>query len=352
MWGAERSVASQVGNYGDAPAPSPRRRGEVCRTQVPFCGRLVSRVPEADDWSVTVADDQLARIGPEIDAWDREDASSASALDDRLPDCASEALALLEALRPIIPIAIKLGAGQAPGTDAAEDAWWAASVALARRDLLAQQAAGTDHGLAADSLRLLDRIDSMVGEWSDDWEEIARRCVDELVEAGRRGRQRGQQLREQRQDVEPQSHLNVAWLLRHPTDHYLRSATKTVADPECRALIENQIARLTPNYRELCDLDWTTEEAVTDVICEMQVLDTAPGGWKKPVTAVVTTPIKGNTSLDEQIAVRLVEDTNAPFNGTLVSFLVGEQWLTCARELEDGTLLPLDGTRRCAVPSL
>lgn len=259
---------------------------------------------------------------------------------------------LLEALRPIISIAIKLGAGQAPGTDAAEDAMWAAVVALARRDVLAQQSAGTDHGLAGDSLRLLDRIDSMVGEWSDDWDELACRCVDELVDAGRRGRQRGQELREQRQDVDPESHFNIAWLLRHPTDHYLRWATRTVADTECRALIEKQIARVALNYQDLCGLDWTTEEAVANVICEMQVLDTSPGSWKKPVTAVVTTSIKGNTSLDDQIAVRLVEDPNAPFNGTLVSFLAGERWLTCARELKDGTLLPLDGTRRRAVPSI
>jgi hypothetical protein len=106
------------------------------------------------------------------------------------------------------------------------------------------------------------------------------------------------------------------------------------------------------SYQDLCSLDWTTEEAVANVICELQVLDTSPGSWKNPVTAIVTTPIKGNTSLDERIAVRLVEDTNAPFNGTLVSFLAGERWLTCGRELEDGTLLPLDGTRRYAVPRL
>jgi hypothetical protein len=203
---------------------------------------------------VTVADDQLARIGPELDAWDREDASSAPGLDDRLPHCAREGLALLEALRPIIPIAIRLGAGQAPGNDAAEDASWTASVALARRDLLAQQSARTDHGLAGDSLRLLDRIDSMVGEWSDDWEELARRRVDELVDAARRGKQRGQQLRGQRQDVEPQSRFNVAWLLRHPTDHYLRLAMRTVNDSQCRARIENQIARVAPNDEELCGL--------------------------------------------------------------------------------------------------
>jgi hypothetical protein len=301
---------------------------------------------------VTVADDQLARIGPELDAWHREDATSGSALNDRLPHCARDALALLEALRPILTSAIRLGAGQAPGADAAEDASWAAAVALARRDLLAQQNAGSDRGLAGDSLQLLARIDSMVGEWSDDWEELARRRVEGLVDAGRLGRQRGQQLREQREDVEPQSDFNIAWLLRHPTDHYLRFATRTVADSECCTLIEKQIARVALNYQELCDLDWTRQEAAASVICEMQILDATPGGWTKPVTAIVSTPIKGNTRVDEQIAIRLVEDPNGPFNGTLVSFLAGERWLTCARELEDGTLLPLDGTRRCAVPSL
>jgi hypothetical protein len=117
-------------------------------------------------------------------------------------------------------------------------------------------------------------------------------------------------------------------------------------------LIEAQLAKLTPSYQQLCGLDWTAEEAVADVICEMHVLGTSPGRWKEPVSAVVTAPIKGNTSLDEQIAVRLAEDPDGPFNGTLVSLLDGERWLICARELEDGTLLPLDGTRRRAMPSL
>ena len=90
---------------------------------------------------------------------------------------------------------------------------------------------------------------------------------------------------------------------------------------------------------------------MADVICEMRVVGTSLGCWKEPVSAVVTAPIKGNTSLDEQIAVRLVEDPEGPFNGTLVAFLAGERWLTCARELEDGTLLPLDGTLRRPVRS-
>lgn len=93
-------------------------------------------------------------------------------------------------------IMIRLGAGPAPGADREEDAAWAASVALARRDILAEQAAGIDHGLAADNLRLLDRIDALIGTWSDgDWDELARRRVTELVVASKRGRQRGRELR-------------------------------------------------------------------------------------------------------------------------------------------------------------
>ena len=121
-----------------------------------------------------------------------------------------------------------------------------------------------------------------------------------------------------------------------------------MTDSECCALIENQIARLARNYDELCDLDWTADEAAADVICEMRVLGTSPGRWNRSVAAVVIEPVKGDTLLNQRTAVRLVRDPDGPFNGTLVSFLTGERWLTCARELEDGTLLPLDGTRRCA----
>jgi hypothetical protein len=296
---------------------------------------------------VTVADDQLAEFGPELDAWDREDAA-ASVRYDGLPECARDALALLEAVRPIIPIALKLGAGQAPGVDAAQDASWAASLALARRRVLAQLAAGIDHGLANDSLRLLDRIGSMVGERSDDWNDLCRRQVREHVAASRRGRQRGQALRERGQETEAQADFTVGWLLRHPTDHCLHLARTAIGDSKSRALIENQIIRLAPSYQELCDLDWATQEAAADVICEMEVLAAPPGGWTEPMRAAVTVPIEGNASLDEHVAVRFVKDIKGPFNGTLVSVLAGERWLICARELEDGTLLPLDGTRRRA----
>jgi hypothetical protein len=322
--------------------------------------RRVRRQGDLSGWSVegmivrvTVAHEHLTRIGSVLDDWDREDAASPSESDRGLPACAREALRLSEALQPVIAITIKLGAGPAPGADAKEDASWAASVALARRSVLAQKAAGIDRGLAADNLRLLDRINALIGTWpEEDWDDVARRRVQELVDARQRGRQRGQELRLSRGHAEPEESFSVGWLLRHPRDHWLRLAAPRVSDPECRALIEAQIAKLAPSHQQLWGLDWTAEEAVAEVICEMRVLGTSPARWKEPVSAVVTAPIKGDTSLGERIAIRLVEDPDGPFNGTLVSFLDGERWLICARELEDGTLLPLDGTRRRAMPSL
>ena len=116
-------------------------------------------------------------------------------------------------------------------------------------------------------------------------------------------------------------------------------------------MIEAQIAKLAPSYQRLRGLNWTATEQVAEVICEMQVLGTSAGHWQEPISAVVTVSIKGNSSPDEQIEVRLVEEPDGPFNGTIISVLAGERWLTCARELQDGTPLPLGGTRRRAVSS-
>lgn len=304
---------------------------------------------------MTVADDHLARVGSGVDEWVREEATWASESDARLPGCVREALAFSWVLQPVVGIAIRLGAGRLPGDDVQEDAEWAASVALARREVLALRRAGIDCGLAADNLRLLEQIDALIGNWRDtDWDDLARGQVQGLVDACRRGRQRGRELRQARGHTELQDTQSAGWLLRQPNDHWLRHAASRVKDAECRVVMEAQIARLAPSYDQLCRLNWTAEEAVADVICEMRVLGT-PGrwiGWTKPVSAVVTAPVKGTTSVDQQIAVRLVDYPNGPFNGTLVSLLACERWLLCARELADGTLLPLDGSRRLAMPSL
>jgi hypothetical protein len=116
-------------------------------------------------------------------------------------------------------------------------------------------------------------------------------------------------------------------------------------------LIERLIAKLRPSCDELCGLDWGIEEAAAEVICEMKIVDALQGRWKEPVSAVVTVPISG-VQVAKAIAVRLVEAADAEFNGTLVSLLAGECWRLCASRLEDGTLLPLDGTRRSALAAM
>ena len=67
---------------------------------------------------MTVADDELARIGSMLDHWDREDAGGPRVSQEHLPAPGREALAFGEALQPIIGITIKLGADVAPGAEA------------------------------------------------------------------------------------------------------------------------------------------------------------------------------------------------------------------------------------------
>lgn len=281
------------------------------------------------------------------------DEKAISDVDEALPECARDALALFTALQPVVGITIRLGHGPAPGVDANQDAEWAAAVALARREVLAHQADGIDSGLAGDILRLLDRIDALIGEWpADGWNDAVCARVQELVDARQRIALRGPELRDRRQDTSPRNWPTVGWLLRHPGDHWLYQAVRAVRDLDCKALIESLIAKLQPSYDRMRAVDIAAHEAAAEVICETKIVEVSPGRWTKPASAVVTAAIKGDTPVDQRIAIRLVEDPDAQFNGTLVSFLAGERWHICAREFSDGTLLPLDGTRRCRAASL
>jgi len=303
------------------------------------------------DHPVTIADDHVAQLGPVLDRLDEADVISD--VEEGLAECARDALALFAALQPVILVTMKLGAGRAPGVDASEDASWAALLALARRDVLAQQAAGIDSGLTGDSVRLLDRIDALIGEWpADDWSDAVHASVQEFVDARQRGALRGRELRRSRQETDPGNRPTVGWLLRHPDDHWLHQAVQGVSDPGCKALIESLITKLQPSYDQMGGLDLAAEEAAAEVICETEIVEVSPGRCKQPASALVTAAIKGDTVAGQQIAVRLVEDPDAQFNGTVVSLLAGERWRICAREFRDGTMLPLDGTRRCAVASL
>lgn len=195
---------------------------------------------------MTIADEHVAHLGGVLDRLDEEKAISD--VDEGVPECARVALAFT-ALQPVIGIALKLGRGPVPGGDANEDASWAAVVALARREVLAQQAAGIDRGLAGDSLRLLDRIDVLIGEWpADRWDDTVRARVQELLEARERGALRGRELRRSRLETDPRDWPTVGWLLRHPDDHWLHPAAHGVSDPDSKALIESLIAKLQPSY--------------------------------------------------------------------------------------------------------
>lgn len=307
-----------------------------------------------DDLGMPVADDQLAQIGSMLDDWDREDAALLAG--DPLPDPGEQAYALLEELRPIVGITIKLGSVvPAPGSDPEEDATWAASTALARRDVRARQTAGLDGGLAANNLRLLQRVDALIGTSHDrGWDQLVRDRVGELVDARKRGRQRGLELRKLRESdpsADRPERVPAGWLLRHPTDYWLRQAAPTVADFECRSLIEAQIELLAPNYQQLRELDWSTEEAAAHIACEVEVLGATCGASREPIRAIVTAPVKGDVAIGQQVALRAVENPDGPFNGKLMSVLRGERWLICADRLEDRNLLPRDGTRRLAVAS-
>jgi hypothetical protein len=99
--------------------------------------------------------------------------------------------------------------------------------------------------LTDSSFRLLDRIEEMIGEWGQGWDDQARERVKSLVSARRCGRQRGQELRTAGQIQEPIAPLTRGWLARHPNDPFLRQAMTHVSDQECQTLIRAVIARLT-----------------------------------------------------------------------------------------------------------
>jgi hypothetical protein len=138
----------------------------------------------------------------------------------------------------------------------------------------------------------------------------------------------------------------VGWLARHPNDHFLRQAMPGISDHECRVLISAQIDRLAGSYEQLCGLDWSDQEAAVDTAVEVVILDAHAGSWTRPASARVCGWIKGTPVVGQELGVRLVEGVAAPFNGTRMGLLNGEHWRICATPVSDGTLFPLDGTRR------
>jgi hypothetical protein len=135
-------------------------------------------------------------------------------------------------------------------------------------------------------------------------------------------------------------------MLRRPRDHYFRRARASVTDPALVAWLDQLIATLAPSYEFLAAADWSSEEAQAELFVEVEFREPVPISWKVPVPATVVGVRRGSASIGSQIGLRLVADPRAPFNGTLLSVLEGERWLVCGTLLDDGTVLPSDGTRR------
>jgi hypothetical protein len=296
-----------------------------------------------------IADIHLAEAGEPRDEWDREHAVEiAQWLRDADP-VLRDAELLYWAAQPVIGQMIHL-MHRWPGTDASEDAELTAAVALSRRQIVVFRAAGIDGGMADLNLAVLDWVDAQM-QWRDDPEfaSLVRARVDGLLDAGRRGRARGRMRRQTSSSPKaPRSSSNLAgWLLRHPTDHYFRSARANSTDNRLRALIDAQIDLLGDRYVRLADGHVATNQA--GLVAELEVLAPVAHDWREPVATTVVATQTLSVSIGDQLGLRLVADPDAEtFNGTLISVRGGERWKTCAHRLKDGTVVPDDGTRRIA----
>jgi hypothetical protein len=296
---------------------------------------------------MTVADEFVSELADELDGWRREIAAGCLEAAERLPTGPAEASLLFDVAMPIMLLAVKLGKGDLPGSDLEVDAGWATAAAFARQEVLARQAAGLDHGTAARSLALIDRINALTGDWPEpDWSAATAARVSESMQARRSGRARGQQLRQNRAP-EPESEPTTAgWFLRHPTDQRFRIAFNAVRDPGLRAPLGEWISALNASYTTLAKQDWSTEEAQADLVAEVLVTDAQAPRWVEPAKAVVLYGHAGDVQLGSTLAVCQVADPDAQFNGTLVSTLPQERWQICGHRRDDGSILVTDGTRR------
>jgi hypothetical protein len=304
-----------------------------------------------DDVAVRVGDAYLTELGTPADEWDHEAVAGLLASLHETPAAVHDEELLRGAAHPVIGSVIKLFAGVLPGADATEDAEWAADVALRRRQVTVYRKAGVDAGLAALNLQLLDWIDARIASRDEtDFAALVRANVDGLLDACRRGRERGDRLREQRgpEGVEERWSLSqsIGWSLRHPVDHYFRCARAVSSDDQLCQILDAQIELLAESYDRLAAQPADHNQA--ELVVELEVLGPVDHGWAKPVTTTILAVESGGVSVGDLIGLRLVADPSALFNGTLISVRAGERWRTYAHRLADGTVVPHDGTRRIA----
>jgi len=296
-----------------------------------------------------IGDLHLAAVGAPCDEWDREHAAE---IMQSLPDAdpaLREAELLYWAAHPVVRLMIDLMLDRSPATDVSEAAELTAAAALSRRQIAVFRAAGVDGGMADLNLAVLDWVDAQAnGQDGPEYALLVRERVDGLLDASRRGRERGRRLRQSSGAPQlPRSSFTAGWLLRHPTDHYFRSARANTIDDRLLALIDAQIDLLADSYQRLAARQVDTNQP--ELVVELKVLAPVVHGWTEPVATTVLASQTPSVSVGDRLGLRLVPDPEArSFNGTLVSVRGGERWLTYAHRLQDGTIVPEDGTRRIA----
>jgi hypothetical protein len=294
-------------------------------------------------------DVHLAEVGAPCDEWDREDAVEIMrSLRDADP-VLREAESLYWAAHPVVRLMIDLMLDRSPATDVSEAAELTAAAALSRRQIAVFRTAGIDGGMADLNLAVLDWVDAQAhGQDGPEYALLVRERVDGLLDASRRGRERGRRLRQSSGAPQPsRSSLSAGWLLRHPTDHYFRSARANSTDDRLVALIDAQIDLLADSYQRLAARQVDTHQP--ELVVDLEVLEPVERGWTEPVATTVLASQTRSVSVGDRLGLRLVPDPKATsFNGTLVSVRGGERWLTYAHRLEDRTIVPEDGTRRIA----
>ena len=305
-----------------------------------------------DHCFVSDADAYLVELGAPADAWDRETAVALLEFPRAEPAVVFDGERLLAAAQPMFRFVIKFAAGLRPGKDIAQDATWAATAALARRHIAVNSETGIDGGMADLNLAMLDWIESRIGGGVDqDFQSRVREEIDALLDASRRGWQRGAELRvlrerEGRPDPPSWSLTTAGFLLRHPIDQYFRAARAAVSDEDLCQLLDAQIAVLAASYDRL--IAGTSSHDEAELVVELRVGDAPDQGWTEPVPTTVVGVAVGAATVGDQIGLRLVADPDAAFNGTLISVRAGERWLACGDLLRDRTIIPRDGTRRLA----
>jgi hypothetical protein len=329
-------------------AQTAEKYTEARRALVPSDGQDGSAGPVVR--AVTVADEYLAEFGGHQDAWGSEQAVADLASVQAFPDELRDAELIRAAAQPVVSVVIKLAFMGFPGADLDVDAGWAAKLSVTRRELLTLKGAGIDAGLVDGHLRLIDIIESRIGVWPEpEWTTAVRGQVQELVQARDSGRERGSRSSSQ---PAPTAGIDLAigpWILRdlrHPTDHYFSMARASMTDPALVAYLDQQIAGFAPSYAALSAGDWSPQETQAEIVVELQISEPTSFGWKDPVPATVVGVHRASVPIGAQVGLRLVADQDAPFNGTLLSVLSGERWLVYGALLDDGTLLPSNGTRR------